>query len=94
MKIDEILNEIDWALDSILPIEERLLSKASEAAIMETIAQLRGHLMRTRDEIVDSHNVKGNNKYQPLKVIPIDTLQILYPDMPKNLAAKHIKKLK
>ena len=92
MKIEDILNEIDWALDSILPIEERLLSKAPEPDIMTVIAQLRGHLMRTRDEIVERYNLKNVKEYKPLKVLPIEMLQMLYSDMPNNLAIKHFKK--
>lgn len=86
----DLLFKIDFCLDSILPIEERVIQKKSVAEIMSTVSQLRGQLLSMRDDIVKDNNIKGRKElYHPLEVLPLELLRELYDDMPDNLAEKH-----
>lgn len=86
----DLLFKIDFCLDSILPIEERVIQKKSVAEIMSTVSQLRGQLLSMRDDIVRDNNVKGRRElYHPLEALPLELLRKLYDDMPDNLAEKH-----
>jgi len=90
MEIKDLLYEIDFALDSILPIEERVIEKKSTTKIMSTISQLRGGLLRLRDIFVVRNNIKGRRElYHPLEALPLEGMRMLYDDMPDNLAEKH-----
>jgi len=90
MEIKDLLYEIDFALDSILPIEERVIEKKSTTEIMSTISQLRGGLLRLRDIFVVRNNIKGRRElYHPLEALPLEGMRMLYDDMPDNLAEKH-----
>ena len=90
MDIKEILNELDFALDSILPIEERVVTQKDITSIMITISQLRGHLLNLRDKIVVEYNITGRKElYHPLEALPLEGMRMLYDDMPDNLAEKH-----
>ena len=90
MEIKDLLYEIDFALDSILPIEERVIEKKSTIEIMLTISQLRGGLLKLRDILVVRNNIKGRRElYHPLEALPLELLRKLYDDMPDNLAEKH-----
>ena len=90
MDAKELLNEIDWALDSILPIEERVVEGQRTMMIMQAISQLRGHLLRVRDDIVVEDKIKGRRElYHPLEALTKKVLKSYYPDMPDNLAERH-----
>ena len=90
MEIKDLLYEIDFALDSILPIEERVIEGKSTIKIMLTISQLRGQLLKLRDILVVKNNIKGRRElYHPLEALPLEGMRMLYDDMPDNLAEKH-----
>lgn len=90
IKTKELLHEVDWILDSILPIEERVVKGESITKIMSVISQLRGQLLSWRDTVVVENDIKGRAElYHPLEVLSLDSIQLLYPDMPDNLAEKH-----
>jgi hypothetical protein len=90
MEIKDLLYEIDFALDSILPIEERVIKKKSTTEIMLTITQLRGGLLELRDKLVVKNNIRGRKElYHPLEALPLEGMRMLYVDMPDNLAEKH-----
>lgn len=90
MEIKDLLYEIDFALDSILPIEERVIEGKSTIKIMLTISQLRGQLLQLRDILVVKNNIKGRRElYHPLEALPLEGLRMFYNDMPDNLAEKH-----
>ena len=90
MEIKDLLYEIDFALDSILPIEERVVEKKDTIKIMLTISQLRGQLLKLRDNLVVKNNIKGRRRlYHPLEAMPLEGLRMFYNDMPDNLAEKH-----
>jgi hypothetical protein len=90
MEIKDLLYEIDFALDSILPIEERVVEKRSTTKIMLTISQLRGCLLKLRDNLVVKNNIRGRRElYHPLEALPLEGMRMLYDDMPDNLAEKH-----
>ena len=90
MEIKDLLYEIDFALDSILPIEERVIEGKSTIKIMLTISQLRGQLLKLRDILVVRNNIKGRRElYHPLEALPLEGMRMLYDDMPDNLAEKH-----
>jgi hypothetical protein len=90
MEIKDLLYEIDFALDSILPIEERVIEKKSTIEIMLTISQLRGGLLKLRDNLVVKNNIRGRRElYHPLEALPLEGMRMLYDDMPDNLAEKY-----
>ena len=90
MEIKDLLYEIDFALDSILPIEEMVIEGKSTIKIMLTISQLRGQLLKLRDILVVKNNIKGRRElYHPLEALPLEGMRMLYDDMPDNLAEKH-----
>jgi len=90
MKVKDLLHEIDWALDSILPIEERVVEQKGVFMVMKLISQLRGHLLTVRDRVVVENNVIGRKElYHPLESLTLEGMRILYKDMPDNLAEKH-----
>jgi hypothetical protein len=88
--INDLLFEIDFCLDSIFPIEERVTKKQSIERILLTISQLRGQLLSMRDDIVRDNDIKGRKElYHPLEALPLELMRNLYNDMPDNLAEKH-----
>lgn len=90
MEIKDLLYEIDFALDSILPIEERVIKERSTTEIMLTISQLRGGLLKLRDILVVRNNIRGRREvYHPLEALPLEGMRMLYDDVPDNLAEKH-----
>ena len=93
MKIKDLLHEIDWALDSILPIEERVVNRNSVDAIMAVVCQFKGHLLAVRDWLVVENKVQGRTElYHPLESLTLGGMRMLYHDMPDNLAEKHFNK--
>ena len=89
-KVKRLLHEIDWALDSILPIKERVIKQKSVPEIMRTILQLKGHLLNLRDRVIVEEGIRGRVEfYQPLEVLPLEGIRMMYPDMPDDLAEKH-----
>ena len=94
METKKLLREIDWALDSILPIEEQVTEGDGDYIIMCSISQLRGHLLGLRDKIVFEGKVLGRKElYHPLEALTLENMRILplgfWKDMPNNLAEKH-----
>jgi hypothetical protein len=90
MEIKELLNELDFALDSILPIEEVITSGGNISAVMLAISQLRGHLLKLRDVLVVENNIFGRKElYHPLDELSVNELSIMFGQMPDNLAEKH-----
>ena len=63
---DKLLDEIDFSIDSIFPILDRLHRDCTKDEILECVYQLRGQLFSLRDEVVEA-NEMDNSFYQPMR---------------------------
>ena len=89
---DKLLDEIDFSIDSIFPILDRLHRDCTKDEILECVYQLRGQLFSLRDEVVEA-NEMDNSFYQPMRDDRLSAFKHIYPDLSDNVIDKHFDSL-